>query len=144
MAYPFSVYKEMTVKKLNKERLDEEEENYFLKFSDSSIMSTSKKIYYFALLYFKRWYPRFLIHFIITYKVKKALKNENAPETIQNLYREIAKIICLSAMGAYGKGIKVKKKIFNLTYRQYSPIILKKILGEYNDTTTNEQIIRCF
>jgi uncharacterized membrane protein YadS len=109
MAYPFSVYKEMTVKKLNKERLDEEEENYFLKFSDSSIMSTSKKIYYFALLYFKRWYPRFLIHFIITYKVKKALKNENAPETIQNLYREIAKIICLSAMGAYGKGRKVKK-----------------------------------
>ncbi|QKE29593.1 hypothetical protein AACT_2504 [Arcobacter acticola] len=109
MAYPFSVYKEMTIKKLNKERLDEEEENYFLKFSDSSIMSTSKKIYYFALLYFKRWYPRFLIHFIITYKVKKALKNENAPETIQNLYREIAKIICLSAMGAYGKGRKVKK-----------------------------------
>lgn len=109
MAYPFSVYKEMTIKKLNKERLDEEEENYFLKFSDSSIMSTSKKIYYFALLYFKRWYPRFLIHFIITYKVKKALKNENAPETIQNLYREIAKIICLSAMGAYGKGKKVKK-----------------------------------
>ncbi|WP_172127463.1 hypothetical protein [Arcobacter acticola] len=99
----------MTIKKLNKERLDEEEENYFLKFSDSSIMSTSKKIYYFALLYFKRWYPRFLIHFIITYKVKKALKNENAPETIQNLYREIAKIICLSAMGAYGKGRKVKK-----------------------------------
>ena len=46
MAYPFSVYKEMTIKKLNKERLDEEEENYFLKFSDSSIMSTSKKIYY--------------------------------------------------------------------------------------------------
>ena len=109
MAYPFSVYKEMTIKKLNKERLDEEEENYFLKFSDSSIMSTSKKIYYFALLYFKRWYPRFLIHFIITYKVKKALKNENAPETIQNLYREIAKIICLSAMGAYGKGRKAKK-----------------------------------
>ena len=109
MAYPFSVHKEMTIKKLNKERLDEEEENYFLKFSDSSIMSTSKKIYYFALLYFKRWYPRFLIHFIITYKVKKALKNENAPETIQNLYREIAKIICLSAMGAYGKGRKVKK-----------------------------------
>ena len=109
MAYPFSVYKEMTIKKLNKERLDEEEENYFLKFSDSSIMSTSKKIYYFALLYFKRWYPRFLIHFIITYKVKKALKNENAPETIQNLYREIAKIICLSAMGAYGKGRKVNK-----------------------------------
>ena len=109
MAYPFSVYKEMTIKKLNKERLDEEEENYFLKFSDSSIMSTSKKIYYFALLYFKRWYPRFLIHFIITYKVKKALKNENATETIQNLYREIAKIICLSAMGAYGKGRKVKK-----------------------------------
>ena len=109
MAYPFSVYKEMTIKKLNKERLDEEEENYFLKFSDSSIMSTSKKIYYFALLYFKRWYPRFLIHFIITYKVKKALKNENAPETIQNLYREIAKIICLSAMGACGKGKKVKK-----------------------------------
>ena len=107
MAYPFSVYKEMTIKKLNKERLDEEEENYFLKFSDSSIMSTSKKIYYFALLYFKRWYPRFLIHFIITYKVKKALKNENAPETIQNLYREIAKIICLSAMGAYGKGKKI-------------------------------------
>ena len=109
MAYPFSVYKEMTIKKLNKERLDEEEENYFLKFSDSSIMSTSKKIYYFALVYFKRWYPRFLIHFIITYKVKKALKNENAPETIQNLYREIAKIICLSAMGACGKGKKVKK-----------------------------------
>ena len=45
----------------------------------------------------------------ITNKVKKALKNENAPESIQNLYKEIAKIICLSAMGAYGKGKKVKK-----------------------------------
>ena len=85
MAYPFSVYKEMTIKKLNKERLDEEEENYFLKFSDSSIMSTSKKIYYFALLYFKRWYPKFLINFIITYKVKKAKKNEKTTKTNKKL-----------------------------------------------------------
>jgi uncharacterized membrane protein YadS len=109
MAYPFSVYEEMTKRELKKDRLDKEEENYFLNFSNSSIMSTSKIIYYNALLYYKRWCPRFLIYFIIKNKVKKALKNENAPETIQNLYKEIAKIICLSAMGAYGKGKKVKK-----------------------------------
>ena len=109
MGYPFSVYEEMTKRELKKKRLEEEEENYFLNFSNSSIMSTSKIIYFNALFYYKKGYPRFLIYFIIKNKVKKALKNENAPETIQNLYKEIAKIICLSAMGAYGKGRKVKK-----------------------------------
>ena len=70
MAYPFSVYEEMTKRELKKDRLDKEEENYFLNFSNSSIMSTSKIIYYNALLYYKRWCPRFLIYFIITNKVK--------------------------------------------------------------------------
>lgn len=101
------MYAEMILKELNKKYLDKEEKNYLLNFSDASLMSTSKEIYYYALLYYKRCCPRFLIYFIITNKVKKALKNENAPETIQNLYKEIAKIICLSAMGAYGKGKKV-------------------------------------
>ena len=61
--------------------------------------------------YYKRFYPRILIHLIIKYKVKKALKNENAPQTIQNLYKQIAEIIYLTAMGGYAKNKDVKKLI---------------------------------
>ena len=74
-------------------------------------MSSSKKIYYHALFYYNRFYPRILIHLIIKYKVKKALKNEHPPQTIQNLYKQIAEIIYLSAMGGYAKNKDVKKLI---------------------------------
>jgi hypothetical protein len=111
MAYPYDMYAEILKKELGKKYLDREESNYFLNFADSSIMSSSKKIYYHALFYYKRFYPRILIHLIIKYKVKKALKNENAPQTIQNLYKQIAEIIYLSAMGGYAKNKDVKKLI---------------------------------
>ena len=107
MAYPYDMYAEILKKELGKKYLDREESNYLLNFADSSIMSSSKKIYYHALFYYKRFYPRILIHLIIKNKVKKALKNQDAPHTIQNLYKQIAKIICLSVMGAYGKGKKI-------------------------------------
>ena len=100
MAYPYDMYAEILKKELGKKYLDREESNYLLNFADSSIMSSSKKIYYHALFYYKRFYPRILIHLIIKYKVKKALKNENAPQTIQNLYKQIAEIIYLSAMAS--------------------------------------------
>jgi hypothetical protein len=104
MNFPFDMYVKKIKEKLNKEYLDKEERKYLLIFSDSSIMSSSKKIYYYALFYNKRFYPQFLISLIITNKVKKVFKNENAPETIQSLYKDIAELICLSAMGAYAKG----------------------------------------
>ena len=103
MNFPFDMYVKKIKEKLNKEYLDKEERKYLLIFSDSSIMSSYKKIYYDALFYNKRFYPQFLISLIITNKVKKVFKNENAPETIQSLYKDIAELICLSAMGAYAK-----------------------------------------
>ena len=41
-------------------------------------------------------------------KVKKILKNDNAPENIQKLYKEIAEILFYSAIGRYGKGKEIK------------------------------------
>ena len=74
MAYPYDMYAEILKKELGKKYLDREESNYLLNFADSSIMSSSKKIYYHALFYYKRFYPRILIHLIIKYKVKKVQK----------------------------------------------------------------------
>ena len=70
-----------------------------------------RSLFCYCIIRDKRFYPRILIHLIIKYKVKKALKNENAPQTIQNLYKQIAEIIYLSAMGGYAKNKDVKKLI---------------------------------
>ena len=109
MAYPYSMYDQKIKEKLNKECLDKEERKYLLTFSDSSIMSSSKIIYSDALCYLKRFYPKFLILLMIRNKVKKVLKKENAPETIQKLYKEISVIIFHSAKSAYGRGKEVNK-----------------------------------
>jgi len=109
MSYPYSMYKEMIKKELGKKYLDKKEATYLSYFSDTSIMSSSKRIYYHGLLYFKRFYPKFLVYFIVRIQVKKVLKKENAPESIQKLYKQIAEIIYLSAMGAYSKGKDVNK-----------------------------------
>jgi hypothetical protein len=109
MAYPYDMYAEMIKMKFNKKYLEKEEKDYLLNFADSSLLSSSKKIYYYGLLYFKRFYPIYFIRLIITNKVKKVLKNENAPKNIQILYKEIAEIIFYSAMGTYSKSKDVKK-----------------------------------
>lgn len=109
MAYPYSMYAYMCKKELGKKHLDRDEEDYLLTFSDSSTSSSSKIIYSDALCYFKRFYPKFLIRFIVTNQVKKVLKKENAPETIQKLYKEISLIIFHSAKSAYGRGKEVNK-----------------------------------
>ena len=109
MAYPYSMYAYMCKKELGKKHLDRDEEDYLLTFSDSSTSSSSKRIYSDTLCYFKRFYPKFLILLIIINKVKKVLKKENAPETIQKLYKEIAVIIFYSSMSTYSRGKEVKK-----------------------------------
>lgn len=111
MPYPYSMYEYMCKKELEKKRLDKDEEDYLLIFSDSSISSSSKKIYSDTLCYFKRFYPKFLIRLIVRMQVKKVLKSENAPQSIQKLYKQIAEIIFYSSMSAYGRGKKVKKVI---------------------------------
>ena len=109
MAFPYSMYAYMCKKELGKKHLDRDEDDYLLIFSDSTIMSSSKIIYSDALCYLKRFYPKFLILLMIRNKVKKVLKKENAPETIQKLYKEISVIIFHSAKSAYGRGKEVNK-----------------------------------
>ena len=109
MAFPFDMYEDKCKKELKKEYLDKDEKDYLLIFSDSTIMSSSKIIYSDALCYLKRFYPKFLILLMIRNKVKKVLKKENAPETIQKLYKEISVIIFHSAKSAYGRGKEVNK-----------------------------------
>lgn len=109
MAYPYSMYAYMCKKELGKKHLDRDEEDYLLTFSDSSTSSSSKKIYSDALCYFKRFYPKFLIRLIVTIQVINVLKKENAPQSIQKLYKQIAEIIFYSSMSAYGRGKDVKK-----------------------------------
>ena len=88
MAFPYSMYAYMCKKELGKKHLDKDEDDYLLIFSDSTIMSSSKIIYSDALCYLKRFYPKFLILLMIRNKVKKVLKKENAPETIQNCIKK--------------------------------------------------------
>lgn len=107
MAYPYSMYADM-FKKCTNEKISKEERDYLLKFADSSTMSSSKKIYNNALFNAKRLYPKILIRLIVTMEVKKILKNDNAPENIQKLYKEIAEILFYSAIGRYGKEKEIK------------------------------------
>lgn len=103
MTYPHIMYIDI-VKKNTEGKISKEERDYLLKFADSSIMSSSKKIYNNALFNSKRLYPKFLIRLMVTVQIKKVLKNENAPENLQKLYKEIAEGLYLSAIGKYGRG----------------------------------------
>lgn len=49
----------------------------------------------------RRFYPLFLIRLIVQNKVKETFKKENAPETIQMLYKDFAEILLYSAMKKY-------------------------------------------
>lgn len=102
MAYPYSMYADILKKNTN-EKISKEERDYLLKFADSSIMSSSKKIYNNALFNAKRLYPKFLIRLIVKIQIKKVLKKENAPQKIQKLYKEIAEVLFYSVMNGYGK-----------------------------------------
>lgn len=57
-----------------------------------------------ALYYLKRFLPLFVVKFLINNRIKRILINENAPNTIQKLYKEIAEIIIYSAIKNYAKG----------------------------------------
>ena len=64
-------------------------------------MSSSKRIYIQAIYCMKRFVPIIIIRLIIQIKVKKAFKNEEAPESFQILYKDFAEIILLTAMKKY-------------------------------------------
>lgn len=105
MSFPRNLYEEM-FEKVTGNKLNYEEELYFFYFTDIMILSPSKKIFYYTLYYMKRFYPLVLTRFIIELKVKSTLKKENAPQSIQKLYKEIAEIIILTAMKNYAVGTK--------------------------------------
>lgn len=109
MSFPLDMYKDMFKNKTGSE-LTQEEKRYILVYGNTSYMSSSKKIYCHALYCMRRFYPLFLVRFIVQYKVKKTFENEDAPQSIQLLYKDFADIILNTAMKNYGThGGKCKK-----------------------------------
>ncbi|QEZ89313.1 hypothetical protein ACIB15232_1201 [Aliarcobacter cibarius] len=100
MTYPYSMYIDLFAE----EELTNDVKVYLYKFSDSSKMSTSKYLYYEAVYMFKKFYPKFLVHTIILYKLKKILKKENAPQVVINKLEKIVEVLVQSSAGGYGKG----------------------------------------
>lgn len=103
MAYPYDLYENMFISETGSVPTIEEKK-YLKKFSNISELSSSKKTYCMALYYLKRFLPLFIVKFLINNRIKRILINENAPDTIQKLYKEIAEIIIYSAIKNYAKG----------------------------------------
>ena len=101
MAFPMDMYEDMFKEKTGA-KFTQDELKYVFVYSDSSRMSSSKKIYSHALYCMKRFYPLFLIRLIVQMKVKQTFMRENAPQSIQLLYKDFAEIILYSAMKKYG------------------------------------------
>ncbi len=100
MAYPMEMYEDMFRKKTGA-YFTKEEKKYIIDFGDANNMSSSKRIYIQAIYCMKRFVPIIIIRLIIQIKVKKAFKNEEAPESFQILYKDFAEIILLTAMKKY-------------------------------------------
>ena len=104
-SFPMNYYLDMIKQNTGREP-SEGDKSFLSKFVDKNILSSSKQAYYYALFYYKRFYPLFLIRMLIRKKIKWTLANEEASPCLQSLYKEIAEIVLLSAMSVYAKGGK--------------------------------------
>jgi len=50
----------------------------------------------------RRFFPLFLVRLIVQKKVKETFKKENAPQSIQLLYKDFAEVLLNTAMKNYG------------------------------------------
>jgi hypothetical protein len=98
--FPFNYYRDMFEEQTGRKLLAEEKV-FLTNFANRDILSSSKQVYYYALFYYKRFYPLFLIRILIRKKVKLMLIKQKAPVSIQSLSNEIAEIILLTGMSAY-------------------------------------------
>jgi hypothetical protein len=103
--FPCRNYRDMFKKKTGSAPSNEEE-IFLVNFTNKNTLSPSKEIYYYALFYFKRLFPLFIIRILIRKKMNLALGAEKAPSSIQQLHKELAEIIILTAMSVYAKGGK--------------------------------------
>ena len=101
MAFLFDKFKDMFKEKTGEE-FTEDEARYVLVYGNASHMSKSKKIYCYALYCMRRFFPLFLVRWIVQKKVKETFHKENAPQSIQLLYKEFAEILLNTAMKNYG------------------------------------------
>lgn len=101
MGFPFDMYEDMFKKKTGAEFM-QDEARYVLIYGDASHMSSSKKIYCYALYCMRRFFPLFLVRWIVQNKVKETFQKENAPQSIQLLYKDFAEVLLNMAMKNYG------------------------------------------
>lgn len=101
MGFPFDMYEDMFKKKTGAD-FTKDEAKYVLVYGNASYMSSSKKIYCYALYCMRRFFPLFLVRWIVQNKVKETFKKENAPQSIQLLYKDFAEILLNTAMKNYG------------------------------------------
>lgn len=102
MAYPFDLYKQMFLEKTGA-KFNKEEAEYIKKFGHSLSLSSSKKIYFFALYSLKKSYPLFIVRYIVQFKVKKTFQREGAPQSFQKIHKDFAEIILSAAIKKYSR-----------------------------------------
>lgn len=96
--FPFNIYENMFIEQTGKD-LNREELTYFLKFSEPfNYVNSSIELYNYCLFLLSKYYPEFIVKFLVFKKVKRILNNSNAPDTIKELYKQIAHIVIVSAM----------------------------------------------
>jgi hypothetical protein len=103
--FPFDYYRDMIKQNMGRE-LSDQDESFLSNFACKNTLSSSKQAYYYALFYYKRFYPLFVIRILIRKKIKWILAKEEASPCIQSLYKEITEIVLLTAMSTYAKGGK--------------------------------------
>jgi hypothetical protein len=101
MAFLFDKFKDMFKEKTGA-AFSQEEAQYVIVYGNASYMSSSKKIYCHALYCMKRFFPLFLVRLIVQKKVKETFQKENAPQSIQLLYKDFAEVLLNTAMKNYG------------------------------------------
>ena len=100
MGFPFDMYEDMFKNKTGAE-FTEDEARYVLVYGNASHMSSSKKIYCYALYCMRRFFPLFLVRLIVQKRVKETFQKENAPQSIQLLYKDFAEVLLNTAMKNY-------------------------------------------
>ena len=100
MGFPFDMYEDMFKKKTGA-KFSQEEAEYVLVYGNASYVSSSKKIYCYALYCMRRFFPLFLVRLIVQKRVKETFQKENAPQSIQLLYKDFAEVLLNTAMKNY-------------------------------------------
>ena len=75
MGFPFDMYEDMFKKKTGA-KFSQEEAEYVLVYGNASYVSSSKKIYCYALYCMRRFFPLFFVRLIVQKKLKRLSKKK--------------------------------------------------------------------